>query len=106
MAGRKIYREIKESAEVIGTLDNNEGLWGKVFEDEVMILGNASACKDLEFDQIILASSTGIEEMTKQLEKAGVSRNKIERSYVEVPVYARINFLKKLCKRFRNRKYK
>ena len=79
-------------------MDNNEGLWGKVFEDEVMILGNASVCKDLEFDQIILASSTGIEEMTKQLEKAGVSRSKIERSYVEVPVYARINFLKNYAK--------
>ena len=91
--GSRICGEIKDSCEVIGFLDNDESKWGGKC-CALPVLGNADSCKSLDFDEVILGSLTALDVMPAQLVAAGVEPSKINRSFVETQVKARVNFLR------------
>lgn len=62
--------------------------------DGKKILGNSSACKDFEFDSVVVASLPGRDVITEELISAGVPANKINTKFVDTQVEARINFLR------------
>lgn len=91
--GERIYQEIKESKEVIGFCDNDQLKWGTKYCD-LPVFGNAKHVLKLVFDKIIVASLTGLYVIKDELLAEGVSADKVDISYVETQVLARINFLK------------
>lgn len=91
--GENIYRQIQDEVSVQGFLDNDKSYWGKTKEG-LPIIGNAAALKDHDYDSVIIASSTALPIMRKQLLDAGVDPLCINGTYVETQVNARINFLK------------
>lgn len=91
--GENIYRQIKNEVVVEGFLDNDASYWGKDKEG-IPIVGNADALKGMSYDEVIIASSTALPVMRKQLLDAGVDPLRINGAYVETQVNARINFLK------------
>lgn len=67
---------------------------GEYGEDELPIIGGASAWRGKEFDRILVCSLNGMEEIKNQLIVDGVDPVKIDISYVETQVKARINWIK------------
>ena len=59
----------------------------------------------VDFDQIILASLSGDDEMTRTLKNMGIKSNKINRSYVELKLRPRINFLKRFSQQYEKMDY-
>lgn len=91
--GENIFRQIQHEVSVEGFLDNDANYWGKVKEGRPVI-GNAAALADHPYDEVIIASSTALPVMRKQLLDAGVDPLRINSAYVETQVNARINFLR------------
>lgn len=91
--GERIYGEVKTSKEVVAFLDNDETKWGGMFCG-LPILGNAGSASDADYDKIIVASLTGLYVIRDELMRENISADKIDISYVETQVQARINFLK------------
>ena len=97
----RVMSQINDDAEIIGFLDNDETKWGKIING-IKVIGNAAALKDKEFDEIIVCSLPGMGIMQQQLLDAGIPLHKINISYVETQVKARINFLEDFSKFRRN----
>ena len=93
--GENIYRKIQHEVSVQGFLDNDERYWGKTKEG-LPIIGNAQALNGRDYDMVIIASSTALPVMREQLIKAGIDPLRIDSTYVETQVNARINFVKDL----------
>lgn len=91
--GRRIKREIALEKDIIAFLDNDSSRWGQNIEG-IKIIGNISAITSLEYDEIIIGSLPGMEPIKQELINAGVPTYKINTSYVETSVNARINFLR------------
>lgn len=93
--GGNIYRQITKdgNASVEGFLDNDPSYWGKTREG-LPIIGNAEALKGRLYDEVIIASPTALPVMREQLLTAGVDPLRINASYVETQVNARISFLR------------
>ena len=89
---RQIYDELKDSVTVLAFLDNDEAKWGGQL-DGIPIIGNAASCRDMDFDEVIVCSGMGYDIIQQQLVDVGVERSKINKSFVETTVKARINFL-------------
>lgn len=92
--GKSILEQIKSSVDVIGFLDNNQLVWNTECCG-VPILGNESALDSVEYDEIIIGSTTGFTSMKEQLLNAGIPDEKIVKNYVSFSTQynARINFL-------------
>lgn len=98
--GRRIFKELQESTEIKGFLDNDSSKWGGVIEG-IPVIGNGDALKDIEYDEIIICSLPGMKSIQKQLLDIGIPGQKINCAYISTQVYARINFLEDfsgLCK--------
>lgn len=91
--GQRIYEEVKDKSDVIGFLDNDASKWDEK-KCGIQILGNASCCKELDYDEVLIASLTGYEVIREQLINAGIESSKINSSFVDTQVNARINFLR------------
>lgn len=91
--GQKVFELLKDKENVIGFMDNNERTWGGELFGKP-ILGNAKKIKEYEFDEIYVCSLPGLAYIENELVEAGVERSKINKSFVETSVKARINFLK------------
>lgn len=74
-------------------LDNDPSYWGKSREG-LPVIGNAETLKGRLYDEVIVASPTALPVMREQLLNAGVDPLRINGSYVETQVNARINFLR------------
>lgn len=91
--GLRILREIKAHVAVVGFLDNSEAKWGSEIEG-IPVLGNAKACNNVDFDEVIIASLTGYDVIREELLAAGVEPSRINRTFVDTQVNARLNFLR------------
>lgn len=89
---KRILSEIKDTVKITGFLDNDKNKWGTSINN-ISVLGNANACQNLEFDEVIIGSLPGYNVMQSQLIEAGVDPSKINRTFVETQVNARLNFL-------------
>ncbi len=79
--------------EILGFLDNDKSRWGETKEG-YPILGNETVLEKVgDFDEIIICSLGGYEEIRDQLLAAGVSASKINGSFVETMIAARRNFI-------------
>lgn len=67
---------------------------GEKTKEGLPIIGNADALKGVLYDEIIIASPTNLPTMRDQLLTAGVDPLRINVSYIETQVNARINFLR------------
>lgn len=94
--GEIICRQLREHAVIVGFIDNNADYWGREKEG-LPILGNAQAVQNMAYDEVIIASPTALPTMRRQLIEAGVDPTRINSSYVETQVQARINFLNDLA---------
>ena len=90
---RRIFDEIKSNVAVAGFLDNDKAKWGSEIEG-IPVLGNAKACNSVDFDEVIIASLTGYDDMREELLAAGVEPSRINRTFVDTQVNARLNFLR------------
>lgn len=90
--GKQIYDQIKNSADVIGFLDNDPLLWNTEFNN-LPVLGNDNVLTAVEYDEIVVASLTGLKAIEDQLLNVGVPAEKIRTEYAAVRYYARGNFL-------------
>lgn len=91
--GQKVFELIKNKENVIGFLDNNEQTWGTDLFGKP-VLGNAKQVINYEFDKIYICSLPGLEYIERELLDAGVDGRKLNKSFVETSVNARVNFLK------------
>lgn len=95
--GKRYYKQVKDIKEVVGFLDNDSKTWG-VF-DGVPILGNRSVLAHIDYDEIVIASMTGLNIIKSELLTAGVQESKIVVSpELNTIVQARINFLRDFAK--------
>lgn len=95
--GKRIYDEVKDYYEVVGFLDNEQQRWGEKIED-IEILGNANIVNELVYDKIIVASLPGLYGIRDTLIENGVEVSKIDISFCQTQVEARINFLNDYAK--------
>ncbi len=92
LMGEKVYKEVKESCEVTGFLDNNRSKWGEEFYGHP-ILGNAESLSGTVYDRIIVASVTGMYAVRDNLLAEKIPEEKIDMSFVEKPAQRRIRKL-------------
>lgn len=100
--GRRIYSMLKEQMEVVCFVDCDETKWGKEY-DGIKVFSPDKINK-LEFDQVILGTLMGYEEVQEQLVRMGIDLTKFEKSYVEISVNARKMFLKRYAERVKKEK--
>ncbi|MGE7110295.1 TylF/MycF/NovP-related O-methyltransferase [Lysinibacillus sp. NPDC047702] len=91
------FDEIVFEYEVIGFIDNNaDKIGGKLFN--IPIYGPNFV--NNEIYKIFILSISGCDSIIEQLEKMGISKEKIDKYFVEYKVIPRINFLKNLSLMF------
>lgn len=93
--GGNVYKQLKDCMDIQGFLDNDCSYWGKT-KDGLPIIGNPQMLREggYVYDEVVIASSTALPVMRKQLLDAGVDPLQINSSFVEIQVNARINFLR------------
>ena len=94
--GRKIYKQIKNSCEVIYFSDNNSKLWGKDVDGIEII--SPERILETDFDYIHIGSMVGLGAITEQLAEMGVPRYKMRNDIALVQVRSRILFLENVAK--------
>lgn len=83
-----------KDVEVVGFLDNDKTKWGEKI-DGIEVVGNADVIHRFgEIDEIIIASINGMETIKEELLTVGVPIYKINTSFMEVMIQARIYFVK------------
>lgn len=89
---KNIYKQIKNESELVYFVDNDKNKWGKKLFDEDII--SPSELTKKKFDKIYILSTSAMDAIKQQIINMGIDDNKIDVSYVEIKVKARINFLK------------
>lgn len=94
--GSVLANELSQTDEVLGFLDNNKTKWGTVLSG-FPVLGDATVLVDIEYDEIVIASTMRYEEIKKSLSEKGVSEEKFDKKIqarLMVEIQARVNFLR------------
>jgi hypothetical protein len=92
--GKFVLHSVEEQYEVLGFLDNDSRRWGLTVEKYEVF--SPEKLQSVSFDEVVIASLTGINEITKQLLEMGIPKDKIIRDFIETTVKSRIIFLEKL----------
>lgn len=90
--GKRIYHNIKQDYNIIGFVDGNPSLTGKICEGFVI-----DDCKNLnnyQFDYVIIAVLTRYYEVKLEIINMGIPEYKIIGKYIEIAIEARIEFLR------------
>lgn len=98
--GIVLARELSQTDQVIGFLDNNKEKWGEIVEG-VTVLGDASVLSEIEYDEIVIASTMRYDEIKESLVKYGIKEDKFNKniqSRLMVEIQARVNFLRDFSK--------
>lgn len=74
IAGRAIYRQLKEKYEIVKFIDNNSSLHGTKFND--IEICSVEDIKNIEFDKIAI-SGVWVDSMQEQLENLNITKDKI-----------------------------
>ncbi len=91
--GRRVCSLIKDDYEILGYVDNDSTKWNTQINGMKCFTPNI-LCES-EYDNIVLGTLMGYEELQKQIERMGIDTDKIVKGYVEFSVKARIEFLKR-----------
>lgn len=94
--GGRVYHMIKEEADVLFFVDNDEDKWGKEFHG--LEIKNPDVLKDTgSFDMVVLGTllGGGRNGVQKQLQNIGVPLEKLEASYVQACFQAKNAFVKR-----------
>ncbi len=97
--GRHVYEMNKDTTEILCFVDNDEtktGSGGGIDGKEICRPG---ILKELDFDVVFLGTLMGLDEVPKQLKALGVPVEKLDKTYVEISVWARILFLQRFSER-------
>ena len=94
----RLLPQIRKEYEVIGFLDNDKSKWNTSFEG--LSVYPPDYILQADYDSIIIATTTGLNPITKQLLDMGIDRGKIITDYVVVFVKSRIIFLEELGELF------
>ena len=87
----RLLPQITRDYNPVGFLDNDENRWGmKIAELTVFA---PETLNELHYDKIVIASLPGLYVIFNQLIDAGVSAEKIDKSYIEMSVRCREEFL-------------
>jgi O-methyltransferase len=92
--GKFVLHLVEEQYEVIGFIDNDNKRWG-MFVDKYEI-SSPEKLINSDFDGVVIASLTGLNEITRQLLEMGISQDKIIKDFIETSIKSRIVFLEKL----------
>lgn len=102
--GSVLAAELSRNHEVVGFLDNNKSLWGK-YVGGFKVLGGTSAIHELEYDEIVVASTMRYDDIRNALLKEGITDEKFNheiQNRLLVEVQARENFLRDFAKEYGN----
>lgn len=90
--GKRIYEDIREIVDVIAFVDEDESRWG--MELYGIRVGGPDDLAKMEYDYIYIGVLTYYRQVLELLKRLKVPDWKIVGRYVEIPTYARIEFLK------------
>lgn len=90
--GKRIYEDIKRTVDVIAFVDEDESRWG--MELYGIRVGSPDDLAKMEYDYIYIGVLTYYRQVLELLKRLEVPAWKIVGRYVEIPTYARIEFLK------------
>ncbi len=89
--GRHVYEMNKDSIDIQCFVDNDRTKWGMTVLDKKV--ESPDVLRDMEVDVVLLGTLMGADEVPEQLQKLGVSVGKLDKTYVQLSVKARIAFL-------------
>ena len=98
--GSVLAKELSRENEVIGFLDNNKSKWGNKL-DGYPILGNGSVLSDIDYDEIVIASTMRYDDIKKSLMEYDIPEEKFNSSIqarLMTETHARVNFLRDFAK--------
>jgi len=90
--GKRIYEDIRKTADVIAFLDEDEHKWNT--ELYGITISNPNELVKMKYDYIYVGVLTYYSQVLELLKKLQVPVEKIIGRYVEIPTYARIEYLK------------
>lgn len=93
-AGRRIYDMTKDHADILCFVDNDPEKWGKNYKGCEIL--NPEILNDYEtYDLVVIGTLIGLQDLQEQLEAMGVLPSKINKTYAEVSVSARVQFVER-----------
>lgn len=92
--GKRVYNDIKDNVDVILFVDEDSKKWGT--EIDGIGVKDPQEIVRCKFDYIYIGVLTYYQEVVSKLRTMGVPSSKIVGKYVELPTYARIEFLKNI----------
>ena len=95
-SARKIYKEIEKNFEIVAFVDNSTEKIGTKLDGYEIV--SPSQLKKIEYDKIAILSISALYVIKEQILGMGISEHKIDTSFVETKVRARINFLSDFAK--------
>lgn len=98
--GSVLAAELSQAGTVIGFVDNNSNLWGTKV-DGIPVLGNGEILNEIEYDEIIIASTMHFDEIKQDCIEHGVEESKFNHEIITrltVEIQARVNFLRDFAK--------
>lgn len=98
--GSVLAAELSYSGKVIGFLDNNPDKWGTDIAN-IRVLGNAEALKNIDYDEIVIASTMHFDAIKKSIIECGVPEEKFNKDIIDrltTEIRARVNFLRDYAK--------
>ncbi len=101
--GQRVYNSIKSEAEVVFFVDNDSKKWGGTY-DNVEIKSPKALFEDDSYDVIEMGTLMGLREIQEQLIENHIPLDKLEKTFAETSVNARIFFIKRLSERFKKEK--
>jgi len=93
--GRGMYKNISKKREIIAWADNNSTRWGTTLFG-IPICSPEQCLLNMEYDEVIIASSGGFYSIVEQCKEMGIPEGKIITSYIESWLVPRNVFLKNL----------
>lgn len=98
--GSVLAAELSRDHEIVGFLDNNKDLWNTEVGG-FKVLGGTPAIHEIEYDEIVVASTMRYDDIREALLKEGITEDKFNREIQNrllVEVQARVNFLRDFAK--------
>ena len=98
--GQRVYNSIKNEMNVQFFVDNDSSKWGGTY-DGVEIKSPDELKNESLYDVIEMGTLMGLQEIQDQLAQNEIPLNKLEKTFAETSVNARIFFLKRMAERLR-----
>lgn len=100
--GKRVYNSIKNEADVVFFVDNDSEKWGGAY-DNVEIKPPESLFESASYDYIEMGTLMGLREIQEQLIKNHIPIERLEKTFAETSVNARIFFIKRLSEQLKKK---